>query len=100
MNEPGPPPDPRTGRYDALTSVLRVDHMTAITLALLAVIVPAGPVADLLGVTALVGVVASAPLRVGWLAQRWLRRGDRLYGGLAVVLFLVPLVGFLISRTL
>ena len=41
--------------------------------------------------------MAAGPVRVAWLAQRWLRRGDRLYGSLAVLLVVLPVLGLVVS---
>lgn len=91
------PPDPRADRFDALMGALRADRLVVALLAALAMVVPWESVATGLGAAALMAVTASAPLRVGWLAQRWLAKRDRLFGSLAVALFLLPLLGFGLS---
>lgn len=91
------PPDPRAGRFDGLQAALRIVQVGVAVLALLVVVLPEGTTMTAIGAVMLVILAASAPARVGWLAQRWLRRGDRHYGVLASVLFLLPLLGGIIT---
>ncbi|MEZ5239425.1 MAG: hypothetical protein R2716_10950 [Microthrixaceae bacterium] len=100
MSPQPPPEDPRRGRFDAAISVLGVARVGSLVLALSAVLLGDRGVATVLAALALGTAVLSAPFRVGWLALRWIRRGDLLYGSLAVVLFVLPLVGLTLSRTL
>lgn len=93
----GAAPDPRAGRFGALTSALRVTQLAVALLAATAIVVGSGPAAAVLGAAALGALVAAGPVRVAWLAQRWLRRGDRLYGSLAVLLVVLPVLGLVVS---
>lgn len=94
----GPTPhDPRAERFAGLLVALRVERIVIALLAVAAIVLPGATIAEVLGAMVLIGVIASAPLRVAWLAQRWLRKGDRLYGALAVLLFGLPIVGLVLS---
>lgn len=94
----GPTPhDPRAERFSALRVALRLDRTAVALLAAAAIALPGGNIEVAIGTMVLIGVIASAPLRVAWLAQRWLRKGDRLYGTLAVLLFALPIVGLMLS---
>jgi hypothetical protein len=78
----GPPPDHRVGRQARLLVFLR--GATAITVAacVLAVVVP-GAVGQAAGAGAVAALVVVPLLRIVWLAQRWVRRGDLVYAGVA-----------------
>lgn len=91
------PHDPRAERFSGLLRVLRVERIVLSVLAAAAILAPTGAITDVLGALALLGVIASAPTRVVWLAQRWLRKGDRLYGALALVLVCLPIAGLILS---
>jgi hypothetical protein len=69
------PPDPRANRYDGLSRGLRVAAYATAVLAVLCT-VTAGAVATTAGTVMVVLLVAVPLLRVLWLAQRWIRRGD------------------------
>jgi len=91
------PYDPREERFAGLLHALRVGQIIVVALAAVAIVGPAGGITGLFGWLALVGVIAGAPARVVWLAQRWLRKGDRLYGALALVLVCLPVAGLILS---
>lgn len=91
------PHDPRAERFAGLLVALRIDRIVVALLATATIVLRGGAVTELLATMALIGVIASAPVRVGWLAQRWLRKGDRVYGYLAVLLFGLPVLGFILS---
>lgn len=97
MNAGGAAPDPREGRFDRLGSALRLTQLAVALVAAAALLSGSGGLSDALAVIALGVLVASAPVRVAWLGQRWMRRGDRLYGSLAIALFVVPFVGLALS---
>lgn len=94
----GPTPhDPRAERFAGLLLALRADRVVIAVLAVAAIVLPRSTITEVLGAMVLIGVVASAPLRVAWLAQRWLRKGDRVFGALAVLLFGLPIAGLVLS---
>ena len=69
------PPDPRSGRFERLSTALSVAVAVAAVLVLGALLLP-GRAAEVTG-GALVAVLIAAPLlRVAWFVHRWFRRGD------------------------
>ena len=92
----GTPFDHRIGRQARLLRFLRAATAVAMALATIAVLVP-GSVGRAAGTAAVAALVAVPLLRVVWLAQRWYRRGDRLYGtvacGLLAIVGVAALVG-------
>ena len=58
----------------------------------------AGAVADGAAAVMLVLLVATPLVRVGWLVQRWFRRGDVRFAMVGVLVLLIPLAGFLLTR--
>jgi hypothetical protein len=91
------PHDPRAERFSGLLLALRVDRIAIAVLAVAAIVLPGGRIAEVLGALVLIGVITSGPVRVAWLARRWLRKGDRLYGALAMLLFGLPVAGLVLS---
>lgn len=86
--------DPRAGRFRPLVRSSRIAVGVALALALAGTAVP-GTTGDRFD-TAAVAVVMIAPLlRVGWLAQRWFRRGDTRFG--LVALGVLAVVGFAVA---
>jgi hypothetical protein len=75
----------RVGRQARLLMFLRVATVVTVVLSALSVLVPddGGRAAG----TAVVVILVAVPLlRVAWLAQRWARKGDRLFATVACVL--------------
>ena len=83
MTDLGPIPDPRDGRFETLIVGSRVAVGVALGLALAGLVVP-DPLSGGCAVGAIVVVMVAPLLRVGWLAVRWFRRGDRRFGWAAV----------------
>jgi len=92
----GPPPDPRDGRFQPMARGLHVALVLVGSLAILSVVVPA-PASDVLATLAVIGLLVAPLVRVAWLAQRWLRRGDLRYGMVAVSVLLLVATGALIA---
>ncbi|HYH51159.1 MAG TPA: hypothetical protein VEG38_16560 [Acidimicrobiia bacterium] len=83
-------------RYERIIWALRVTKRVALVVALLATFTP-GAAGRTAGAMA-VGLVIAAPLlRVGWLAFRWWRWGDRAFAGVAALLLLVVGTGTAIA---
>jgi hypothetical protein len=88
----GQPFDPRLDRYRPLTRALDVAHIGCVSMAVLAVLLP-DPIGRWLGVAA-VGLLVVVPMmRVLWLVNRWMRRGDRRYALVGVGVLAVTCVG-------
>lgn len=92
----GPPPDHRVGRQARLLRFLRIATAVALVLCVVALAAP-GAAGRAAGNAAVVTLVAVPLVRVAWLAQRWARKGDRLYAtvacGLLVIVGAAALVG-------
>lgn len=86
------PFDPRADRQRRLARFLRVGAIVAFWVALVALLLP-GRAGTAFGV-AMVAVLVAVPLiRLGWLARRWLRRGDRRFALVAVLLAVIVSAG-------
>ena len=84
----GPPPDHRTGRQDRLLVFLRVATGLTVLGAVLGVLVPG--VGGRAAANAVVAILVAVPLlRVAWLVQRWLRKGDFRFAAIAIGLLLI-----------
>lgn len=88
----------RRVRYERIIWALRITKRVALFAALLAIVAPGQAGRDAGAVA--VGLVIAAPLlRVGWLAYRWWRWGDRTFSLVATSLLAVvgtgTLIGFL-----
>ncbi|MCB1247838.1 MAG: hypothetical protein R2699_06690 [Acidimicrobiales bacterium] len=86
-----PVPSPLAGRQRRLVVALQVVFAVAVAASIGALVLPgrAGDVAGGVMVAVLVGAPA---LRIGWLVQRWLRRGDRRFAAAAIALLGVLVV--------
>jgi hypothetical protein len=83
-------------RYERMIRVLRLLTGLAFVAALAGLLLPHPAGTAAAGVA--VGVVVGSPLlRVGWLAVRWYRRGDRRYAAVAVALLAVVGTGSVIA---
>lgn len=90
------PPDPRADRFERLASALRMATMVVAALAAIGLVLPSD--AGRVPASVLVAVLILTPLaRVGWFAQRWLRRGDRRFAGVALAVAASVLVGALLA---
>ncbi|UDY36429.1 hypothetical protein [Dermatobacter hominis] len=83
MSDAQPIPDPRAGRFEPLILGSRIAVGVALVLAVVGVAAPE-PLSDWSAVASIVVVMVAPLLRVGWLAVRWFRRGDRRFGWVAV----------------
>lgn len=91
------PLDPRADRQRRLARFLRVGVTTAFAVAVAALVTP-GRLGTALGV-AMVAVLVAVPLiRLGWLARRWLRKGDRRFALVALLLGLIVSAGAVLGR--
>jgi membrane protein YdbS with pleckstrin-like domain len=92
--EGGPPFDPRLDRYRPLTRGLNASLVLCVALAAAAVVLPA-PAGRWSGIAAVAVLIVVPLLRVVWLVQRWLRRGDRRFAlvGTGVLLVIGAGVG-------
>lgn len=52
---------------------------------------------EVLGQIAVASLIAAPLLRVFWMAVRWIRRGDYKYSGVALGVFTLALIGFLLG---
>jgi hypothetical protein len=97
MTAPGtPPPDHRIGRQDRLLLFLRVATALTVAGALIGVLAPGG--AGRAAANAVIALLIAVPLlRVVWLIQRWMRKGDRRFALVAACLLaivgLAPFMG-------
>lgn len=83
-------------RYERIIWALRVTKRVAIVVALVATVTP-GTAGRNAGAIA-VGLVIAAPLlRVGWLAYRWWRWGDRTFASVAASLLVLVGTGAAIA---
>jgi hypothetical protein len=73
------PRDPKAGRFDGTVTALRLTTGLVAGAAIVALLLGSGP-GDLVARVAITLLVAAPLVRVGWLAVRWFRRGDRRFG--------------------
>ncbi len=93
----GPGPDPLDGRFAPVVTALRIALAVVAAAAVASIALP-GRASDTLAVVAIGGLVATPLVRVAWLAQRWVRRGDLRYGLVAVSVLLVVATGAALAR--
>ncbi|MCB1015528.1 MAG: hypothetical protein KDB10_10485 [Acidimicrobiales bacterium] len=93
----GPPPDPRAGRQRRLARFLRVASLVTFAAAAAALVLP-GEVGRVAGGLAIALLVAAPLVRLAWLARRWVRRGDRRFAFVALLLGVIVLAGAVIGR--
>lgn len=94
--EEGGPRDPKTGRFDRPVTALRATTGAVAAAALAALFLGDGP-GDRLAWLA-IGLLVAAPLvRVGWLAIRWSRRGDRRFSLAACGVLVIVAAGVLLA---
>ncbi len=92
----GPPPDPKAGRFDALAAALRRVLLVVAVLAGLGALLP-GAAGRAAAWAAIVVLMATPLVRVGWLGRRWFRRGDPRFGLVAVGVLAVVAVAALLG---
>lgn len=92
----GPPPDHRVGRQARLLVFLRGATLITVVASAIAVFVP-GRVGQAGGAAVFAALVAVPLLRVVWLAQRWVRRRDWLFAGVAGVLLAIIATATLVA---
>lgn len=93
---PGPPPDPKAGRFTPLAGALRRVLMAVAVLAALGAFLPGA--AGRAAAWAAIAVLMATPLaRVAWLGRRWFRRGDPRFGWVAVGVLAVVMVAALLG---
>lgn len=93
----GPADDPRATRQRRLSAFLRAATVAAFVVALAGLLLP-GHAATIAGV-AMVGLLVAVPLlRLGWLATRWLRKGDRRFAVVALTLAVIVVTGAALGR--
>lgn len=89
------PDDPRLGRQRAMAAYLRACMVAVLVLAAVVVVVPERLVDDVGAV--MVAVLILAPVgRLVWLLVRWLRRGDRRFALVALLLLGVMAAALLV----
>lgn len=72
--------------------------LVVIGVAALASVLTTGSTSDVLAGVAIGGLLLAPLVRVTWLAQRWLRRGDLRYGLVATSVLVIVGVGALLAR--
>ncbi|HVW33106.1 MAG TPA: hypothetical protein VHL53_11245 [Acidimicrobiia bacterium] len=87
---------PEVVRYERMIGALRLLLRVAFVTALAGLLLP-DPAGDVAAAVAVVIVVAAPLVRVGWLAIRWYRRGDRRFAAVAVALLLVVAIGSVLA---
>jgi len=91
------PFNPRVDRQRRLARFLRVGAVITFVVAVAALVAP-GRAGTSFGV-AMVGVLVAVPLiRLAWLARRWLRKGDRRFALVALLLALIVSAGAFLGR--
>lgn len=55
------------------------------------------PYSEVLAQMSVAGLIAAPLLRVLWMAVRWIRRGDYKFGAVAVGVFTLAMIGFLLG---
>ena len=93
----GPPPDPKLDRFRPVVVGLQMALVVIGVLAVLSVVLP-GRVSNVLATATVILLMVVPLVRVTWLAQRWLRRGDLRYGLVAVSVLLVVTAGAFLAR--
>ena len=93
----GTPHDPRAGRQRRLARFLRVGAAATFVLAAAALFLP-GEAGRMGGILVVVVLVAVPLVRLAWLGRRWLRKGDRRFALVAVLLGLIILAGSILGR--
>jgi hypothetical protein len=91
------PFNPRTDRQRRLARFLRVSVAGAFVIAVGALVLP-GRVGTVFGVAMVVVLVAVPLIRLAWLARRWLRKGDRRFALVAVLLAGIVAAGAFLGR--
>lgn len=86
-----PIPSPLVGRQRRLVLALQVVFGVAVAASVGALALP-GHAGDIAGTIMVVVLVGAPALRIAWLVQRWLRRGDLRFAAAAVALLGVLLV--------
>lgn len=88
----GTPPDPRRGRFRPLSVAMLRLLVVIAACASLAVLAP-DPWGSAAGWATISALIAAPLLRVVWLVQRWLRRGDRRYAVIGGAVLAVVALG-------
>lgn len=92
----GPPPDPRRDRYVPLSRAM-LQMLAAAAVAAMVALASPEPWGELAG-WVMVSLLIAAPLiRVLWLIQRWLRRGDPRYATVGAAVLAIVVLGTAIA---
>jgi hypothetical protein len=91
------PFDPRADRQRRLARFLRVAVATTFLVATAALVLP-GRAGTAFGVAMVCVLVAVPLIRLAWLARRWLRKGDRRFAAISVLLAVIVSAGALLGR--
>lgn len=92
-----PPFNPLADRQRRLARFLRIGAIAAFVTAVTALVLP-DRAGTAVGV-AMVCVLVAVPLvRLGWLARRWLRKGDRRFALVALLLAVIISAGAFLGR--
>ena len=87
---------PEVVRYERMIGALRLLLRVAFVAALAGLLLP-DPAGDVAAAVAVIVIVAAPLVRVGWLAVRWYRRGDRRFAAVAAALLLVVATGSVLA---
>ena len=90
------PFDPRADRQRRLARFLRIAVALTFAVAVAALVLP-GRAGTALGVAMVTMLVAVPLIRLAWLARRWLRKGDRRFAVVSVVLAVIISAGALLG---
>ena len=93
----GPPPDPRADRQRRLARFLRAAAVTTFVLAAASLVLP-GRAGTVAAAAVAVLLVATPLVPLAWLARRRLRRGDRRFAVVALLLGVIILAGSVLGR--